>query len=81
MTPKISDVLTAVERLQSMMMEELQVIRRGLYGDNQNETHGLIKGHIQLEQRVDKMERKQFRFFTIISVLFIVVEVVISIVK
>lgn len=63
------------------MMIELDTIKRGLYGDQKNKVPGLLERQDRDEQRISSIENKQFKFYAVLTGVFVAVQIIYNFIK
>lgn len=61
--------------------QELGTIKRGVYGDEANGVKGLIERQNEDEERMDKMERRQYKIGVWLGIIVIGLDAIWNIVK
>lgn len=55
---KVDGLIEQLDKFEAVVEEQLSKISRGLYGDEQNESKGMIKRLSDVEMRVNQLEGK-----------------------
>jgi hypothetical protein len=78
---EVSELAKKVDELHREMREDMAVLKRGVYGDKINGVRGLLERQDSDEERIDKIEKRQWKVGAMIGGFVVAVDIVVMYIK
>jgi hypothetical protein len=75
------EIAKKIDEFQREMREDMSVIKRGVYGDKINGVKGLLERQDHDEERIDKIEKRQWKVGAMMGGFVVAVDIIVMYVK